>query len=343
MTDFNKFFLGDLKSSPERIVGEREGRLNIGKNTLSFGVKFLDEALGGIFPNDFILAGGRSGAGKTQLASIIALTSAAKGKRVHYFALEAEAAEIERRVKYILLNREIIKSGRDDIARRMNYLDWYRAKPELDNEVCPFEPKVDAEFSAKFQTLFTYYRGSNFTIDTFEKLFLSVQDQTDLVILDHLHYFDFDDANENAAQKRIVKKIRDLALFAGKPVILIAHLRKSNGNFSPLVPDLEDFHGSSDIFKMATKSIIVAPALDQSSPDANSLMTYVRTAKCRVDGSRVRLSAVVCFNKALSTYQNQFALGHFVDGGKKFLEVVGEHIPDWVDKRNLVRLSSQNQ
>jgi replicative DNA helicase len=83
----------------DRIKGERAERLQLATRVLSFGVKFLDVALGGIMARDMVLLGAVTGAGKTTLASVIAETNVERGKRVHYFALEAEHGEIERRIK----------------------------------------------------------------------------------------------------------------------------------------------------------------------------------------------------------------------------------------------------
>ena len=64
-------------------------------NSGYFGIKYLDAALHGIKPNDLILIGASSGAGKTELCTHIAKTNAKLGKRVRYIALEAEKNEIE--------------------------------------------------------------------------------------------------------------------------------------------------------------------------------------------------------------------------------------------------------
>lgn len=224
---FNLKLLEGLRLFKDRLLEERSQRTRQGAACLSFGVQFLDEALGGIYANDLIVYGAKSGIGKTQLATITAMENAKAGKRVHYFALEAEPNEIERRIKYQLLAEVFFKTLRKDFPHvNFNYLDWYYGR--LDEALGRFEPEIEATMTELFPTLWTEYRTGDFTAGDFERKFLAIQDQTDLVIIDHLHYFDFDDDNENRAIKAIVKKIRDLALLTGKPVILIAHLRKSD-------------------------------------------------------------------------------------------------------------------
>jgi replicative DNA helicase len=95
--------LDNLKRFRDRVTEERLQRTQQGASCLTFGVQFLDEAVGGIYSNDLVLYGAKTGIGKTQLATITAMANAANGKRVHFFALEAEQHEIERRIKYQIL------------------------------------------------------------------------------------------------------------------------------------------------------------------------------------------------------------------------------------------------
>ena len=62
---------------------------------LSFGVKFLDDAMIGIYPSDLVLFGAPTGAGKTQFCVNCIMANVNRGKKVHMIALEAEKAEIE--------------------------------------------------------------------------------------------------------------------------------------------------------------------------------------------------------------------------------------------------------
>ena len=76
---------------------------------LTFGVEYLDRALGGIFPRDLVLVGADTGIGKTELVTGIARANARKpplglGKRVHGFFLECDDGEIQERIKWRLLS-----------------------------------------------------------------------------------------------------------------------------------------------------------------------------------------------------------------------------------------------
>jgi DnaB-like helicase C terminal domain len=323
MSDFN-FGSSEFKSFADRVHGERAARLEQAPRILKFGVGFLDLALGGIFANDLVLIGAATGAGKTALASRIGIVNAAKGKRVHYFALEAEKDEIERRMKYCLV-ADMVRKYSLGSYKRLSYLDWYMGA--LDYITGPYEAKADKVLAEQFKTLHTFYRSGDFYAEQFEKMMLAIQDQTDLVILDHLHYVDSEDSNENRGYKLIVKKIRDTALSIGKPVVVVAHVRKADRKSTQLVPGIEDFHGTSDIPKIATKAIMLAPAFDQPSDDPCLWPTYLSPAKCRFDGTRTRYVGLTMFDVRNGTYNEDFDLGR-INGGK-FEIVDNSKTPSW--------------
>lgn len=323
MSDFN-FGSSDFRSFSDRVQNERDERLALAPRVLKFGVKFLDDAFGGIFPNDLVLIGAKTGAGKTALASRIALTNAFKGKRVHYFALEAERDEIERRMKYMTL-ANLVAAGNMAGYQHMNYLDWYAGS--LENVTEPFESQANKMLVEQFKTLFTYYKTGDFYADQFERMMLAIQDQTDLVILDHLHYVDFEDPNENRGYKTIVKKVRDTALSVGKPVVLVAHVRKADRKSGQLVPGIEDFHGTSDIPKIATKAIMLAPDYDMESPVPWKWSTYISPAKCRFDGTRTRYVGRTWFDARSGAYDPDYDLGRIK--GDRFEIVDRVKLPHW--------------
>lgn len=330
MSDELDFGLDGFKSFADRIKNEREERVGLSKRILTFGVHFLDVALGGIFPNDLIILGAKTGAGKTALASRIAVANALNGKRVHYFALEAEQNEIERRYKFMALSDQIrILDGPAYV--RMNYLDWYAGKLE---DICARHERRVSEFLANnLKTLFTYYRTSDFYAENFERMTLAIQDQTDLVILDHLHYVDSEDPNENRGYKLIVKKVRDVALSCGKPVIVVAHVRKGDRRNPQLVPTLEDFHGTSDVPKIATKAVMLAPAFDQPSEKSYLWPTYITPAKCRFDGTRTRYTGLVTFDVRSGNYDDFFDLGMLKSGGTEWESCDNDKLPVWAKQK----------
>lgn len=306
---FQDAFLGECKTFKERLLTEREERLKHKDSNLSLGMAFLDDAAGGIHDNDLIVVSGMTGGGKSQLASTIAMKNAANGKRVHFYALEAEKNEIERRIKYQYLANVFFRQG---LYQRfpqvqLNYMDWYYGK--LDHALGQFEPEIDEQLQDLFPGLKTVYGGSSFTVEDLKRDLLAIQHETDLVIVDHLHYFDFYEENENRAVKAAMKTIRELALDIGKPVVLLAQLRKIDKRARTLVPSEQDLHGSSDIAKIATKVVTMAPAYDIEGAEKTEFPTYIRLAKCRTDNSRARYAAVASFDSTTQQYKPGYMLG----------------------------------
>jgi len=312
-------------ASSQRVQGEAADRVQLGKHILTFGVKFLDEALGGITRRDLVLVGAKTGVGKTQCATNTALANCRAGRRVHYFALEAEDMEIERRMKFQIIAAMYYRQY--SAGHRIRYLDWYLGR--LEHVVGHLDKRATEELGELVKNLRTYYRVDNFTGDDFAKHLAAIQDETDLVILDHFHYVDTDDKDENRGQKRVIKQIRDSALRAGRPVLVVGHVRKSDPRNAPLVPTEEAFHGSSDLVKIATKAIMIAPDYDTRSDDRSRWPTYMQIAKCRQDSSLTRHVARIVYDTRAESYETRYLLGRLTDGGKTFEQLAPVDVPDW--------------
>lgn len=303
----------------DHLSGERQGRLAIAPKIISFGIRFLDVALGGLFPDDVVLLGGVSGIGKTEAARIIAQHNAENGKSVHYFALEASQFEIERRAKYSLIAKAILaKHGQYGPYERLNYLEW--STGQLDELTGPFEDEAEQTVVEKCKNLHTSY-PDDFTVADLEKAVAKIHDETDLVVIDHFHFLDFGEY-ENRAAKDAMKRIRVLARRYQKPILLVAHIRKDNAGRKRLIPVLDDFHGSSDIPKMATKAVLIAPAIDrQDGTNHFQRETYISVGKCRQEGARARFAACVEFDFRSRSYSDRYQLGTVTSSGEKFIQI----------------------
>lgn len=312
--------------APSRLTNEREERLKIGAGITPFGVTYLDDVCRGILPRDLIVVGARTGAGKTALASMIATEAAQRGVRVHFFALEAEPNEIERRALYRELVRRLY-SLQAPGHERMNYLDWYIGR--LDDVAAPYEPDAIDGVRRQLATLSTYYRiAERFSNQELHRVLDEIRNETDLVILDHLHYVDEDEGEENRSLKNTIKVLRDAALNSGKPVIVVAHLRKKERGKPQLVPDLDDFHGTSDIVKFATRVITLAPARDQTVKRSYLAPTYVHCGKDR-PGAATPLVALMYFDMRQNKYLDGYRIGRLSPGHDKWDELAAVDAPRW--------------
>jgi hypothetical protein len=292
---------------------------------LKFHHSFLDECLRGIRPHDLVLIGAETGAGKTDIATSISKANARIGKRVHYFALEAEPDEIERRIKFSLLVGLAAKA-QDERAPELMFVDWMHGRCE--DIVAPYEQDADRLMRERYATLKTFYRGESFGHADVQRLFKSVRDDTDLIVLDHLHYVDLaEDESEHRGFARTVKMIRTVALELGKPVILIAHLRKRDLRAKQLVPHIEDFHGSSELAKNVTHAVMLAPARGFESKWYEA-PTFVYVPKDRHAGA-TGLVALCTYDRRHRAYLPTYSLGRMVDGGTTFEPLKPQDFPRW--------------
>ncbi len=316
--------MSNFLSMPERIDGELEEREELGGRILPYHHSFLDDCLRGILPHDLVLIGAPSGVGKTDLALQIAASNAMTGKRVHYLALEAEPRELERRTKFALLCREAYQCSHPQ-ASEMNYTDWLLGRCE---HICGgFNSSVDKRITKQLGNLHTYYRGAKFDSRDLATAVLTVCDETDLIVVDHLHYVDADDdENEHKSLGDTVKAIRDVSLRIGKPIVLIAHLRKRDSRAKQIVATLDDFHGSSNVVKICTQAIALDHAYDIESPKWYLAPTYVSVLKDRRGGAP-RLVALSMFDRRTKSYRPDYTLGRVEQS--KWTEVDNGTQPLW--------------
>lgn len=315
------FDFGDgFKPSSERLEGEREQRLRQAARVMPFGISYLDDYCLGIHPTDLVVLCAASGAGKTTIAALIAQMASARGKRVHFFALEAHTGEIEQR----MLFREICEVIRErEFKGFITYQQWMYS-----GDVVPLDIEEEARkrFAKKVNGMFTYYRGAKFTAEDIQRRFAEVRAETDLILLDHLHYIDSDDPNDNRALKDITKTIRDAALAMERPVIVVAHLRKRDRTKPRLIPEMEDVHGSSDIVKIATKVIALAPARDRPSADPSVSNTYMQVVKDRFPGTN-GFAALCQYDLRTLSYRKSYTVGRLSFAGTEFENV--DKAPHW--------------
>lgn len=312
-------------TAPARIHGELEDRQVLASKALKYHHAFLDDCLRGILPNDLILLGAPSGIGKTDLALGIAASNVAVGRQVYYFALEAEPRELERRTKFAMLSREAYATKHEHRSD-MNYADWLLGKCE---HVCgPMNRRIDQRILEQLGGLWTYYRGAKFSAGDLQREILKVHSIADLIVVDHLHYIDSDDENETKALGDTVKTLRDVALRVGKPVVLIAHLRKRMGGAKQLVATIDDFHGSSNIVKICTQAITIEHASGIESPKWYLAPTFMSVLKDRRAGAP-RLVALLHFDRRTKGYLDTYTLGRLVKGGSEWEQINAADKPGW--------------
>lgn len=295
---------------------------------IPFGISYLDDALLGIMPNDLMLVGARTGRGKTELATTIAFNAAARGRDVVFFALEADKWEIQRRMKYRKLaqlwQQHFANTAAGSQMKFPRYREWLVQgyDPQWDG----VEKEAERELAQGTTSLRVVYKGAKYSAEQFVRD-LEGLDETQLIIVDHLHYFDLVGNNETDGLKRAIHAIRNAALHHAKPVLLLAHLRKSVGKEQRVLPGLDDFHGHSDIAKVSTTVLLMAPAAQH--PGIGAYPTYFHIAKCRTAAEVTPYAAVMGFDYATNCYTDRYHLeaASFFDDPKPIERA--DQFPDW--------------
>lgn len=314
-------FLKSVEFAFEEVKLRQNGRDSL----LKFGIDYLDDAMIGILKNDLILIGAASGNGKTQTCCNIARANIELGKKVHYIALEAEYLEIERRIKYQLFAKHFFSDPQRPSVF-INFQEWMLGDFI---ESCAYaEAQAASEFLKSYEGLFTYYKVDRFDVSDLIMKVTECSGETDLVIIDHIHYMDFEDDNENRAIKEIAKTSRTLAIEQGKPIILVSHMRKRDRNYNEFAPGLEEFHGSSDLFKIATKAITLGPGIADKD---GKMETYFRIVKNRFEGSVTRFIGKGIYSSKEGKYESGYEIGGANQKrDDEFKTLEGDSLPRWV-------------
>lgn len=311
---------------------EKVARHLMAANLVPYGVSFLDDALLGILPNELILVGAKTGRGKTELATSIALNASSAGKQVAFFALEADQWEIQRRLKY----RKIAQFFHQHYAGQPfpRYREWLLQGltnggllPEWEEMERYAERSLDIETS----TLDVIYTGDHYTPYQFCQQMAAMKDH-DLIIVDHLHYFDLMGDQETEGLKKAIHSIRNAALVHGKAVVLIAHLRKGERSSKMVLPTIDDFHGHSDIAKVCTTAILMAPANADHHKTLGIYPTYFHIAKCRTAADVTPFVGVMGFDFKMNCYSERYYLeeASFFEDPKTIDSV--DQIPKWAKR-----------
>lgn len=279
------------------------------KRLIYTGMPFLDEPMGGILPDDLVVMASPTGQGKTQLMCQLARSFASQGKKVMFLALEAGDNEIEMRILFGDLMAARFKATRQ--VGGIDFGDWRRGDnadlQETYKAVIPETKRIMKNISI------TYKKTSKYGVEEMERDIANVRNDVNVIIIDHLHYIDrAPKITETEALEKIMKRIRDINLQMGVPIILAAHVKKQQEakRFHTLLPSMDDIYGSGSVSKNATFVVVQTQSggIEEEKFPATALFhehrlgwpTLVRVLKSRDYG----------------TTRSKFVLVPFFAGGK---------------------------
>jgi replicative DNA helicase len=292
-----------------------------------FGNAFLDDALGGLFPDDLVIVGAAPGVGKTALITSTVKAALEHGAEdVRLFALEATPGEIAARMAFEAMSKRS--------PTTCDFADMWRGRTkELEDE---HWDDVKVELGPLLSRLHTLYKlRGEFTNVTLAKHLDGIT-EAGLVALDHLHVVDHNDGAENSTQKKTVGLLRDLALDRNIPVIAASHIRKSvAGESRRLVPGMDDLLGSKHIAGVATVIVTVAPDRTVDPPQKHLFPTFFSIEKDR-RGRASTLIARVLYDKYRGVYQDRYTLGRVVykDRQPAWEPINERYLPHWATRES---------
>jgi replicative DNA helicase len=289
----------------------------------TFGISALDDALCGILKNDLVVIGSDSGVGKSDMCLNMAIHNAKNGLKVGLYYLEGGANEALYRIKWKMMCDEYYHGAYNHTD--MDYRKWRMNKmqsPIFDQlEQKCYEDLFEkiktnlvvadiasgmkvADLTQSFLHAFTTIKKDEYGFDT-ESI------NCDLIIIDHLQYFDLaNPKTEYAEMTEILKTVNNMCQFYKVPVILVSHLRKKDKDRG--LPGQEDFFGTSNIPKISSVSITICPDFEDSDCELDKYPTWFRVVKSRT-GVRSSIAFRTFFDFKRGTYTNNYELFKLIE------------------------------
>lgn len=232
------------------IDAEQERRTFTPDKMLTYGIPLLDKISLGIFPHDLSVIGADTWVGKSELAYNIAVENAKRGKKVLLFALEWNINEIARRYT----QRTLSENGLPVTTPQYRIHTSQQVAENVD-------AVIDITHDQwRWDNLKIFNKKTPANIAFIDEMIRTTTEYFDLFIIDHLHYIEYaDNRTENQEIAQVMRTLQKTTGEVKKPIVLVWHLRKRNGNEDPTKYDL---HWSSNIPKEAT-SVILLTKMDK--------------------------------------------------------------------------------
>ena len=313
--DFGPGFLGFKQAN----IREIESRQNFDYSKMPvYPVRFLNDLCYGILPSEVVVVGAASGIGKTQFANDLAIENSKNGKKVYLFSLEGHKDEVISRLKYKYICSEYYKNPS---GIEMSYPKFLMNKI---SDIDQYEEGFKNYMKSVQGNLFLYDRKDTLSSDLLIEKIGKIN-QADLIILDHLHYLSLEDSFENSQLTQVMRTIKDISELRGIPFVIISHLRKKTKD-RDILPDNDDFHGTSNITKIASTCITISPWYPFDNEKEDISATLFRVTKSR-SGAQKKYIGQVGYNRKLNKYSNSYKVCKIEKGD--LVQMDYENYPSW--------------
>lgn len=252
------------------------------KQVMKYGWKQWDDILGWIFGGELILLGGDSGSWKSTIINQICINVANQWFRVVKYSLENRLENAAKEELFYTCNRIRKNSGRQPYKR------W----PFISNEYWEKWKLYDKDFKAIMTEAYRQLskipvveldKDQNVAIEDIVKLIESeVNNWTKLFVIDHLHYFVFDDVERLDLQiKNVMHQLNELARKYNIAIIMVAHYRNNTWRekWRDMKPNPTYFRDSSSLKQIAHK--IIQLVREEDPNDYNKEITIFYFTKFR--------------------------------------------------------------
>lgn len=210
-------------------------------DVIKYHVPILNNILKGIYPTDLITIGADTGAGKSQFIGDLAYSACEQDKRVAYFDLENDEGDLILRQVAKLLS---VQTGKIISVNKLRTKEIFEDDLLGDKAMAVFE-RVHNNIDGNMM----FYKNEKIpSLEDFLKCIEVLRNGKgcDLIILDHLHYFEMNDKDVQAIHLgKIMRELRQLTK-SGIPVVVASHLKQRQNKGDPTNYDL---FGSSNIAK----------------------------------------------------------------------------------------------
>lgn len=292
----------------KEFIQERR-KINI-NNICRYWTKILDDYLWWILDSELVIIAAETWVWKTDFWLSCAIANALRWKKILFLLLEWDLSELSARYMQKSINQTLpIWETLRTKDYRFNLVD-----------ICEIEDKVFDELDERIKkNIFLFNKKVIPDIQIVKKLIEKYKDDVDMIIIDHLHYIDLGNIEqENLAIWKIMRSLKTLTDIIHKPILMMSHFRKRPPTRSKKKDlEIDDLYWSSNVSKEATSILFLENKelcengfwdefkLLKNNNENNYSLTQIRLVKSRI-GLPVPTTFHLIYDRAIKSYMDNF-------------------------------------